>query len=335
MKSKRNIFLSSVIGLGLFVAALRFIRRCLPTDPISKPNPARTYSEALERIDVVKRREDAQARIERGKEAVNTACTTGLYAHGNTVDRAIVFIHGFTNCPAQFDALAKRCHDQGYNVLVPRLPRHGYANRMTDALSLMTAEDLVQAGEEAVDIARGLGRHVTVVGFSLGGIVASWLAQQRADIDRAVIISAAFNVQALPPWLNLVFARLLPLFPDSFFWWDPKAKESYIGARYAYQRFSMHSFAQMLRLGVMVQNHARRRAPATQEILVSINPTDQTVNNFGSHRLITHWRSHGTNVAVHQFDDALELLHDFVDPTQPYARVEEVYPVLVELIEDG
>ncbi len=333
MDSKQRSFRSSRANVGLFSTVINFFRQIRPVRSAPRPNPAGNYPEALERIEAIRQREDPQLRLARGKEALNVDCYTALYTHGKSVDRVIVFIHGFTNCPAQYKALAEQCLDRGYNVLVPRLPRHGYANRMTTALSLMTAEELVRSCEEAVDIAHGLGDHVTVVGLSLGGILASWLAQHRADIDRVVIISAAFTVHILPPWLNPIFAKILPLLPDFFRWWDAHAKEEGVGVPHAYPRFSIHSFAQLLRLGLLVQKSAQKVAPAARTIHVSMNPTDPSVNNLGAWQLIEHWRSHGTDVAVHQFEESWGLLHDFVDPTQPHARIEEVYPVLMELIE--
>ncbi|NJP05385.1 MAG: alpha/beta hydrolase [Chloroflexaceae bacterium] len=46
---------------------------------------------------------------------------------------------------------------------------------------------------ESVDIARGLGRHVTIAGISVGGTIAGWAAQFRADVDCAVLIAPALG----------------------------------------------------------------------------------------------------------------------------------------------
>src|ERR1019366_2135927 len=52
---------------------------------------------------------------------VNPLCRTRLYTHGHRTERALLLLHGFTNCPQQFDALGKRFHDDGWNVLIPRM----------------------------------------------------------------------------------------------------------------------------------------------------------------------------------------------------------------------
>ena len=65
---------------------------------------------------------------------VNPACQTRLYTHGRRVERSLVLLHGFTNCPAQFDALGKQFFERGWNVLIPRYPRHGYSNPVSFSL---------------------------------------------------------------------------------------------------------------------------------------------------------------------------------------------------------
>jgi hypothetical protein len=41
---------------------------------------------------------------------VNPACRTRVYTHGARTERALLLLHGFTNCPQQFDALGTRFH---------------------------------------------------------------------------------------------------------------------------------------------------------------------------------------------------------------------------------
>src|SRR5256885_12187431 len=66
---------------------------------------------------------------------VNPLCHTRLYTHGRRVENALVLLHGFTNCPQQFDALGRRFFEQGWNVVIPRYPRHGHTDRLNDSIS--------------------------------------------------------------------------------------------------------------------------------------------------------------------------------------------------------
>ncbi len=151
--------------------------------------PARSYEEAVERAGAMQALDGAE---------VNPLSRTRLLSHGHRTERSIVFLHGLTNSPRQFEALGERFHALGYNVLLPRTPHHGLQNRLTDAPSTLSAEALAAHADEAVDIARGLGEAVTVVGLSLGGTMAGWVAQHRADVTQAVLIAPGFGLRPLP-----------------------------------------------------------------------------------------------------------------------------------------
>jgi alpha-beta hydrolase superfamily lysophospholipase len=77
-----------------------------------------THAEALARV------RDLQS----SEHGLHPVCGYALRDHGRRTERAIVLIHGFTNCPAMYRQLAEQLHKDGANVLVPRLPRHGLEN---------------------------------------------------------------------------------------------------------------------------------------------------------------------------------------------------------------
>ena len=61
---------------------------------------------------------------------VNPLCHTRVYTHGERAERSLVLLHSFTNCPQQFDTLGRRFFERGWNVVIPRYPRHGYSDRL-------------------------------------------------------------------------------------------------------------------------------------------------------------------------------------------------------------
>ena len=67
-------------------------------------------------------------------------------------------------------------------MYAPRMPYHGYADRLTNALAALRAEGLVEAAFAAVDIARGLGERVAVLGISMGGLQCAYLGAFRDDV---------------------------------------------------------------------------------------------------------------------------------------------------------
>src|SRR5262245_8554703 len=141
----------------------------------SRPDRAASYAEALGRVDAL-RAEDTRA--------IGPECGTVLLTHGGPTPRVMVLLHGLTNCPAQFDSIGRIAFRRGANVLIPRLPRHGFADRMTDELSRMDAGELRRFTDRVLDAACGLGDSVTVAGLSVGGTLAAWAAQERPDVDR-------------------------------------------------------------------------------------------------------------------------------------------------------
>ncbi|MCB0053971.1 MAG: alpha/beta hydrolase [Caldilinea sp.] len=277
---------------------------------------------------------EAQQAAERAA-GVNPVCESRLLSHGDKAERVVVLLHGFTNCPAQYTQLAQQLYYLGDNVYIPRLPGHGLADRMTPALADLSAEELASFAGASADIAQGLGEHVTVVGLSGGGNVAAWLAQERSDVDAAVLIAPMLGILKLPEYAVKPVANAALTLPDFFIWWDAAAKEQIAGPAYAYPRYATKAVAALLRLSAFVDWRAGEAAPATGRILVVTNAADPSVNNAVVASIMDKWRARGGVVDAHEFAAALDLPHDIIDPNQPDAQIEHVYPILVELVRGG
>jgi hypothetical protein len=77
---------------------------------------------------------------EEANQLLNPVCHSQVLSHGRTMERAIIFMHGMTNCPQQYVELAPPFYERGYNVLIPRMPCNGLADLDTNALMDLTAE---------------------------------------------------------------------------------------------------------------------------------------------------------------------------------------------------
>ena len=313
-----------LIALAVIALAVLYLALVPPSYAglVPHPRPAAGYGEAVQRVE---------AKLAGEATGHNPLCHTQLLTHGEKTARAIAFIHGYTNCPLQFLSLGQKFHDLGYNVLILLMPHHGLQDRMTAEHQKLTAEELTAYVDEIVDIERGLGEHVTLVGLSGGAVVAAWAAQTRRDLDRAVVIAPAFAFKRIPRALTVLVTNLALLAPDVLSWWDPIHKDAGRIA-HVYPRFSFHGLAQQLRLGFVTIALARRDAPATRQILVITNAHDSSVNNAATADVVADWRAHGCDVRTYEFPAELGLEHDLVDPGQPYQKVAEVYPKLIELI---
>ena len=262
---------------------------------------------------------------------MNPVCQLQLMTHDKKVDRVIILVHGYTNCPQQFHELGQHFFDLGYNVLIAPLPHHGLADRMTEAQAKLKAEELAAYADETVDIAQGLGNQVIMMGISAGGVTTAWAAQNRSDIDLAVIISPAFGYKQIPTPMTAAVMNIYTLLPDEFVWWDP-ALQTNITPEYAYPRYSKHALVQILRLGFAVQENAKYSIPAAQKVVVVLNPADDSVNNPLTVTIAKNWQANGANLTTFEFEQNLQLPHDIIDPSQASQQINIVYPRLIELV---
>jgi alpha-beta hydrolase superfamily lysophospholipase len=287
-----------------------------------RPAPARDYAEARRRFDGLRARDGAE---------IGSPGRSRFYSHGRRTPLAAVFVHGFTNCPQQWDMFAGELHAAGHSIVVPRLPGHGHADRDARALVRHGADELLACVGEAVDIACGAGDRVVLAGLSIGGAMATWLALERDDIAHAIAIVPFFAPSRLDVARSSVLTRTLEAVPNFFVPWDPGGDGSAIPA-YGYPRFSSRMLAECLRIGLAVERESRERAPHGRTSFL-LNAREPAVNNDVAllirQRFEGH-RSQSTGVVV--LDD-LPANHDIIDPTNPEARVRSVYPELRALVE--
>jgi pimeloyl-ACP methyl ester carboxylesterase len=324
-KPKLKIFLGILAGIILLLFTLAL--KPFSLKETFNPNPAQGYEDALGRIQSIQ--------AEEAGLDLHPECTTQLQAHGEKTETVIVFLHGFTSCPQQFVPLGQEYFERGYNVYIPRTPRHGFDNRRGEPLKGLTAEEMAAFAQETADIAQGLGERVIISGISGGGAMATYLSQERTDVDIAAPIAPFLGIGFIPRPLNRAFANLFLIVPDMWQWWDPINKESNpLAAPYAYARYPLHALLENMRLGYATEADAKRTRPATEKIIVITNANDESVNNGVVAEFERIWREHGDeNLEAFQFEKALGLPHDLITAIRPGARIDLVYPKLLELIQ--
>lgn len=288
--------------------------------------PARTFDEAQARIATLQALDDA---------AVRPGSGTAFRSHGKKTAHVVVFYHGYTNAPPQFDRLGEIFFQRGYNVLVPRLPHHGLNDPMTMEQGKLTAEELVRTIQESVDIAQGLGEHVSVCGISCGGVMASWVAQYRSDVDLVVGIAPSAGLPFVPMWVSTLFCNVAPRLENRYMWWDPRVKEEIVGPPYAYPRFSTHSLAQIFRLGRHIYN-ASANMPARAKRLKSITSEfDTAVKNSITDDILNYWEGHDIEIERYVFPASQKVWHDMIDPNQSFQQVDLTYPVIIRMLTES
>lgn len=284
-----------------------------------------SYADAVTGITALQARDD---------ESIHPASVTRFLTHGERTPRAVLYLHGYTDSTQQFAPLAEQLFARGCNVLAPRLPHHGYQDRMTDAHGKLTAREAVDWANGAIDLARGLGERLSVIGLSLGGVLATWLAQHRDNVDQVIIVAPAYGASFVPAPLTPHLARLALRLPNLLVWWDLRAGEKQ-GHGYTYPRFGTRALADTFLLGGELLAEARRAPPRAGSTWMITNANDAAVNNALCRQFVQAWTRHATD-RVHAYEIPRHhgIPHDCIDPNEAGAQPDLVFPLLVNIVEN-
>lgn len=329
IRSTRSRILKVAIGAG---AALGITWLVLRVSSRSSTDAQATFS-----IDPATDYETAVARFaklqahEETDERLNPVCRSKLLTHGSKTDRVIILMHGMTNCPQQFVELGPIFFEQGYNVLIPRMPHNGLADPDTDALKYLTPTELRDNCNKIVDIARGLGDHITYLGLSVGGLMAAWVAQYRDDINKAIIIAPSFTISPnLGVGISKVIMRLFLILPNIM---TQRLKPFKDGPDHNYLGFATRGLGEMMRFGFSIYDASKNTSAAAQSVLLITNAADAAINNKIPLEVVKNWQANGLkHLNKYEFDAKYKLIHDLIDPGQKQQNVAVSYPILLDLI---
>lgn len=269
--------------------------------------------------------------VARDHPGVGDTGRTIVRVHPQRRPRAVVLLHGMSSTPLQFDRFARDLFARGHNVLVPRLPHHGHSDRFSTALARLRPDELYAAADEYVAIARDLGERVTIAGFSLGGLLAAWCAQQY-ELDRCVAIAPYFGVAWIPGGLMTVLAETLLRIPNQFHWWDPVLRERQ-RPEHGYPRYATHAIANAYRIAHAVLQDAAVRGPAAQRVVLVINPAELGVSNRAIRRLYARWSARRPGSVELVALKGLPPSHDIVEPQRRGNVASRAYPQILEAID--
>ena len=297
---------------------------CSGSEPRALPGvpPRLSYDDSVRAIRAVIARDAADATL------IHEALPR-LYEHGGPVENAVILFHGFTNCPQQFDLLARQFYARGCNVYVPRIPRHGQRDRVTTTLANLTIDELGTSTLDAFTFARGLGRRLSSVGLSLGGSMSLWLAQAM-PIDRAVAVSPFLMPIGIPRGIGTAAMRTLYTIPSMYWWWDPRVKQHCLPT-YAYPGYPTHGLAEVTFFGdkLFAYSHGK---PLGKNCILVTNANESAVNNSVLRDLLAQWKTSGANVSEVVLSGLGPPRHDIIDPTTFPQGVKLVYPRLIDMV---
>ncbi len=106
-------------------------------------------------------------------------------------DKGVLLIHGFKGSPAEMKYLGEKISGRGYSISIPRLPGHG---TVVEDLARVTGRDWLTAAREALVELKSHCREVSVVGLSMGGILALLLARDH-PVKKIVLLSVPRTIR--------------------------------------------------------------------------------------------------------------------------------------------
>lgn len=320
----RRWFAVVIILIGILVSLAAFLWR-LPHFR-TNPHPAKTFEEAMDKFAALEKSESLLPLSREGRSR--------LLSHGGKTKRVFVLLHGLTNCPEQFMPLARILYTSGANVVIPRARYAGFADLMNEAQGLQSGQDLLDQATTGLDIAAGLGDHISLVGLSGSSVAAVWMAQTRPGIDSMLIISPFFSLYGHSEFSIDALAAILVHLPNSYKWWDETRKTASLGPPYAYPRYGTYCMASTIQLSRDVRAHLTSRPLRIRRLSILTTGTDKGANNRLTAKLATAWAQQDhVRVSTFQFPPAQNIPHDMIDPHQPGAKTEMTYAKILELLE--
>lgn len=322
LRYKRAIDLS-LIALAIITVVVLFLPFSVPARTI---NPSKSYDESVSRFNAI-------VAAEKTDPAFDQNCLAQLHTTGQQTDRATVMFVGFTNCPKQMEQLAAEIQAKGENVLILNAPRHGQAQKTNQDLGNITTKEIVDYADTSVDIATGLGKEVTVVGLSVGGVVSSWASQNRAEVTKSVNVAPIYTPFLVPGFIQRPAARIMNSLPFVYIWWDPKNKENKSGSIYAYNGFPLDALGKFTEVANMFNVDISKINSKILKTILVVNDNDKAINKpFAVSQTFDVSKSNEKDIQIYNFAKAMGLDHDVIDPYNPKQKTAYSYPILLDLI---
>jgi esterase/lipase len=132
---------------------------------------------------------------------------------------AVLLLHGFTSAPQDFISLYPYLEQAGLSYYAPNI--EGFGNNTTELLQNVRYKDWFRSALDAYDLLAQQYEKVSIVGHSLGSIMALYVAEQRMVESLVLTSPGVYSVKSdlkykrllQLPVLRSVFSWLLPYVP--------------------------------------------------------------------------------------------------------------------------
>lgn len=168
-----------------------------------------SYQASVARVQAVVNRELALQQAPGPDGLLLQPHSESLFLHPEQAKGTVLMYHGYTAGPWQYEELAHKFCDAGYNVIAPRMPGHGCTtpdgvptgSQLPNNSNKKAWETFI---DESFEQAEALGAPVYAVGLSGGANVALRLAEKHPEVK---------GVAAMAPYLggNLPKGLIFPV----------------------------------------------------------------------------------------------------------------------------
>jgi esterase/lipase len=207
---------------------------------------------------------------------------------GDTGRTGVLLVHGFTGTPMSMRPWGEHLAAEGFTVRCPLLPGHG--TRWEDC-NTSTHEQWTTAVETAFDELVATCDRVFVAGLSMGGTLATRLAELRPDdVAGLLLVNPALFTQRLDAKLLPLIARLTPS-------WAPIASDIKKAGvtELAYPKLPTRAMMQLRRLWALTRADLQR---VTAPVIVFHSIEDHVVEPVNSEVLLASVASSDTTEVV-------------------------------------
>jgi carboxylesterase len=189
----------------------------------------------------------------------------------------VLLIHGFTGSPAEVRLLGDFLHKEGCTVLAPRLCGHGTT---VEEMATTNWKHWYSSVEDAYHILRAVCSKITVIGLSMGGLLAFKIAAEY-QVDKIISLST-------PIFITDKRLGMLPFY-RMFRNFTPKKRKKYadVDSKYtvAYNATPLKSVGSLLEL---IKQVDRMLPTITTDLLVIQGRHDHTVQPRSAEYIYEH-----------------------------------------------
>ncbi len=133
------------------------------------------------------RRKLGQHAVDKFTHTINQ-CKPLYKSSGKKKKHVIILLHGFISSPVVFDELVKELDDLEIDYYAPLI--NGFGVKRVQLLFSLTEDEWIRQVTEVYDVLSRQYEHVSVIGHSLGGALALYLAQIR-PVHHLILIAPA------------------------------------------------------------------------------------------------------------------------------------------------